>query len=231
MITLFICLANSKKYYERCVAGVVVSKNQKGNYIILKENDKHQWIRPVTAENNGQVPSNLVGHINLLDIVEIDLKEKIPNGYQSENVLFKSDSLKIIGKIGADNANINLLAANAQINIFGNWGKAVHKDKIGEVTNSLTLIRAGNPEVYIRTEYTTEQYRLKFIFNSRAYDLPITDVKFIEYCKSLGDAIVLTDILKGDIFITISLGVEHKGFYYKLVAGIIQEDILKKENK
>jgi hypothetical protein len=231
MITQFICLANSKKYNERCIAGVIVTQNKKGNYSILKENDKHQWIRPVTAESNGQVPSNLVGHINLLDIVEIDIEEKIPNGYQSENVLFKPDSLKVIGKIKSDNANIDVLADNAQVNIFGNWGKAVHQDKIGEVKNSLTLIRVKSPETYIRTEYNKEQYRLKFVFNSRQYDLPITDVKFIDYCKSSDSEVVLTDIFNGDIFVTISLGVEHEGFYYKLVAGIIQEDILKNENK
>ncbi|MFM7856526.1 MAG: dual OB domain-containing protein [Flammeovirgaceae bacterium] len=68
MITQFICLANSKKYNERCIAGVIVIQNKKGNHSILKEHDKHQWIRSVTAESNGQVPSNLVGHINLLDI-------------------------------------------------------------------------------------------------------------------------------------------------------------------
>jgi hypothetical protein len=226
MLTQFICLANSKKYNERCIAGVVVSKNKKGTYTVIKENNKPKWIRPVTAEKHGQVPANLVGHINLLDIVEIDIEEEIPNGYQSENVLFKSNSLKIVGKIKAGNTNIDLLSDNTQINIFGNWGKAVHQDKIGEVTNSLTLIKVNAPETYIRSEYDREQYRLKFVFNSSQYDLPITDVKFVEYCKSLEDTAVLGEIFKGDIFITISLGVEHEGFYYKLIAGIVQENLL-----
>lgn len=220
MIVQFICLANSKKYNERCIAGVSVTKKEKGGYVLKQNAHKPVWIRPVTLQNHGQVPSELVRHIKVLDVVEIEVEKEVPNGYQSENVLFKRKSLKVVGKISAAKANLDLLVDNSQSNIFGNWGKAVHKDKIGEVSYSLTMIKVQDPEVYLRTEYG-EQHRLKFNFKGNMYDLPITDVKFLEYIHSLKKDTDLSQILKGDVFLTISLGVEHEEFHYKLIAGII----------
>jgi hypothetical protein len=222
MIVRFICLANSKKYSERCIAGISISKKEKGGYILNKNGDKPAWIRPVTLQNHGQVPSELVGHIKILDVVEIEIEKEIPNGYQSENVLFKPKSLKVVSKINAAKANLNLLVDDTQQNIFGNWGKAVHKDRISEVNYSLTMVKVQDPEVYLKTEFG-EQHRLKFNFKGSIYDLPITDVKFLEYLLSLKKGTDLNQILKGDVFLTISLGVEHEEFHYKLIAGIIQE--------
>jgi len=219
---LGICLANSKKYNERCIAGISVRKKEKGGYILNKNGDKPAWIRPVTLQNHGQVPSELVGHIKILDVVEIEIEEEVPSGYQSENVLFKPKSLKVVGKINAAKANLDLLVDDIQRNIFGNWGKAVHKDKISEVNYSLTMVKVQDPEVYLKTEYG-EQHRLRFDFKGSTYDLPITDVKYLEYIHSLKKGTDLSQILKGDVFLTISLGVEHEEFHYKLIAGIIQE--------
>ncbi len=229
MLTQFICLANSKKYNERCIAGVVVTKDKKGDFSIKKVGGKPKWIRPVTGANHGQVPSSLVGGINLLDIVQIDIEEEIPNGYQSENVSFKEKSLKTVGKFSAASKNLDLLSDNDQEKLFGNKGKAVYQDAIGEVTKSLTLIKVYDPVTTFNTKFK-EQYRLKFTFNSYEYDLPITDIKFIEYCKSLGKKWVLEDTVKGDTFITISLGAKNGEFHSKLVAGIIQKNLLEKES-
>lgn len=216
----FICLANSKKYGERCIAGVEVTKNLDSGYTIVKNGDKPKWIRPVTGEEHGQVPSDLVEKINLLDIVEIDVIEDAPNGYQSENVKFNSSSLKVVGRVGNSPENLNLFSDNQQSNLFGNKGKAIPSDTIGTIDKSLTLIKVKNATVYIRKEFDKEQYRLKFTFNSANYDLPITDVKFLEKCIN-STSITIDEPIKDDIYLAISLGVEYEGWYYKLVAGVI----------
>jgi hypothetical protein len=218
----FICLANSKKYGERCVAGIEVTKNEGSGYSIVKNDNKPKWIRPVTGEEHGQVPSDLVGTINLLDVVEIDEIEEVPNGYQSENIKFKSSSLKVVGKIGLTPDNLDLLSDNQQFNLFGNRGKAIPLDTIGTISKSLTLIKVSAATVYIRKDFGKEQYRLKFTFKSAEYDLPITDVKFLEKCIS-GNSITMNEPIIDDIYLAISLGVEHEGWYYKLVAGIIHD--------
>jgi hypothetical protein len=231
MLTQFICLANSKKYHERCIAGVVVTRDRKGDFVIKKVEGKSKWIRPVTGTDHGQVPAALVGEVDLLDVVQIDIEGEVPNGYQSENVSFKATSLKVVGKFNGDSKNLDLLADNDQEKLFGNKGMAVHRDHIGQVTKSLTLIKVQDPVTSFNTKFDKEQYRLKFTFNSYEYDLPVTDIKFIDFCKSRGKKLVLEDIVKGDTFITISLGVENGEFHSKLVAGIIQKNLLKKETR
>lgn len=218
----FICLANSKKYGERCIAGIEVIKNEVSGYTIVKKDGKPKWIRPVSGEEHGQVSADLVGNINLLDIVEINETEEAPNGYQSENIKFESSTLKVVGKIKNSSTHLDLLSDNQQLNLFGNKGKALPLDTIATTSTSLTLIKVQNAIVNIRREYGKEQYRLSFSFNSANYDLPITDVVFLEKCVK-SDSISIGEALPNDIYIAVSLGVEYEGWHYKLVAGVIHD--------
>ncbi len=45
MMKYFVCLANSRKYSERCIAGIELAFNNPG-YRILWMNGKPCWIRP-----------------------------------------------------------------------------------------------------------------------------------------------------------------------------------------
>jgi hypothetical protein len=71
-----ICLANSQKHRERCIAGVEISTGK--------------WIRPVSNLDDGRVPLNVClvngEEPKLLDILEIPLAETSP-GYECENRL------------------------------------------------------------------------------------------------------------------------------------------------
>ena len=95
----FVCLANSKKYGERCIAGIELTAGKERKYEIVKKENKPKWIRPVMREKYGAVPSHLVGHIQLLDVVEIDVTKEVPNGYQYENCEFDLRSVKVIDSI------------------------------------------------------------------------------------------------------------------------------------
>jgi hypothetical protein len=217
----FICLANSKKYGERCIAGIEVIKNTDANdYSIVTKNNLPKWIRPVTGELYGQVPSKLVENINLLDIVAIEVLEEIPNGYQAENNSFEPKSLKVVGKLRPLPDNLNALIDHQQLNLFGNKGKAIDFDIASTIGKSLTFIRVHRPLLYIKKEGEKEQIRLKLSYEIVEYDLPITDIKFLEYCEKNKD-VPIEKLLKGDVYLAISLGIEFEGWFFKLVAGVI----------
>ena len=71
-----ICLANSKKHGERCIAGIEVSRGK--------------WVRPVSNLDDGRIPRDMClidgEEPKLLDILEIPLANTGP-GYECENRL------------------------------------------------------------------------------------------------------------------------------------------------
>ncbi len=214
MKTVFICLANSRKYGERCIAGIEVKQN--GNFWeIIHRNERPKWLRPVTNTEFGGVPPILVGRMDLLNIVEIEITALIPKGYQSENVLFEAQSLHVLGSITATLNNLSKLANANDFSIFAGNGRKIHRDKMSGVDYSLALIEVRDVRIRVRDD--NGHIRAEFIHGLYHYDLPITDVNFIEK-YTLNEAI-LDDA--EHVFLTISLGIEHQEFYYKLVAGVV----------
>lgn len=78
-------MANSKKYGERCIAGVEIVFHGSGKYSVTKVDSQPKWVRPVSQKGHGEVSVAIVGTVQLLDIVEIEIIEECPQGYQSEN--------------------------------------------------------------------------------------------------------------------------------------------------
>jgi hypothetical protein len=212
--TTFICLANSRKYGERCIAGIEVKQN--GNYWeIIHRNERPKWLRPVTNTEFGGVPPILVGRMDLLNIVEIEITALIPKSYQSENVLFEAKSLNVLGSITATWNNLSKLSNANDFSIFAGSGRKIHRDKMAGVDYSLALIEVRDMRIRVRDD--NGHLRAEFIHGQYHYDLPITDVNFIE--KYTLDETVLDNA--EHVFLTISLGIEHQEFYYKLVAGVV----------
>lgn len=215
MKTFFLCLANSKKYQERCIAGIELRKEENHFLPIFHKDDTPKWIRPVSKTNYGAIDANLVQNVALGDIIEIDNVEECPHHYQSENVLFSS--LSVLRK---SNLSIGALdkCTDKRNELFGNDRKSVSIAEIADISYSLTLIRVSEPVVYSIMNYKNNiQFRMKFVYNLIEYDLPITDVNFIE------KFIESNQILKNAkaIYLTISLAVIFENEHYKLVAGII----------
>ena len=69
MTIKIICLANSKKFNERCVAGIEVGESFAG-YKIIFSNSKPKWLRPVSKTEYGEFPAMIAQNIALLDVVE-----------------------------------------------------------------------------------------------------------------------------------------------------------------
>ena len=211
MKNTFVCLANSFKEGGRCIAGIELSN---GSPII--QNGKPKWIRPVANNGHGEVPTHIVSHINILDIVEIDILENVPEGFQTENVYFNADSIKVIDRYPIE--NLADLCNNRLFNLFGNRGGAVKPENTTNLTYSLVMLAPLEPVIVekIFGGAAHPKIRLAFNFNGNRYELPITDPIFLNAYKTNKNIIV-----GKDIYLSLSLGVLHEDWHSKLVAGII----------
>jgi len=209
----FVCLANSFKEGGKCVAGIVLDENN--NPIFENENPK--WVRPICNTVYGEIPSHFVANINIFDIIELEpLYYPNSHSYQSENVLFMENSFRVVGKY--DENNLNVLYSSDRL-IFGNRGKAIAQDNINRQNHSLMFIKTTEFEAYKKTydDSPKSQIRIKFTYYGFQYDLPVTDPVFLKKYQ------ISTQFLNAysQMNLTLSIGVEHEGWYYKLIAGVI----------
>jgi len=213
MTKKIICLANSKKFNERCVAGIEVDDSS-GGYKIITSGSNPNWLRPVSKNEHGEFPTNIAQDISLLDVIEFDLLAPCPSGYQTENVYFAENSVKKVTSIGLSSKNLDKLTSDT-VTLFGNRGKAVHEDVIDSLDHSLVFIKVNKYKAFIKPE--NNQLRMTFTYNSVEYDFPITDIKF--------EALFRTNekMLEGvkNLYLTISLAVVHNNWHSKLIAGVI----------
>jgi hypothetical protein len=213
----FVCLANSKKLGERCIAGVEITGFGGGHYSIVRQNSQPKWIRPVSGREHGEVPLRLVGKVHLLDVVELEVTTELPQGYQSENILFDEQSLTVLGKIDLLRDNVSQFQYMERKPLFGNRGKAVHIDHITRLTNSLILIKPESVSFHWETDARDfPQLRSTFSFRDSRYDLPVTDGEFQSKYHKHPDEIARCS----EFFFTISLGVKLGDFHYKLIAAV-----------
>lgn len=218
MSTTFICLANSWKHRGRCLAGIEVSLINDGqNYRVIKEGDLPKWIRPVSINEHGELPTKLVGHIKLLDLVEMDINIPMPNSYQSENVNFIEGSLKAVGSIYGNHAEIEKLLNHTNENLFGSHSSTISIDEIDNVHFSLILIKVTNPVLYYFTDFNKNQLRAVFNYKDYMYDLPITDYVFAGR-YSINPNILID---ASYVYFTISVGTLYNNKFYKLIAGVL----------
>lgn len=209
-----VCLSNSKKLGGRCLAGIELD-NQNNPVIV---NRRPNWIRPICHTENGVVPTKLVSHINILDVIEIDVTGKPNTDYQSENAFFVENSLRIVWKFKKD--NLNSLCENPPT-IFNGSSSAVHKSQIENLHSSLILINTHDFKITEATNTESKsQKRLLFIHGKYQYSLPITDPVFLRNYQSNPNCLYGIS----ELFLCLSLGVLFHGSYYKLVAGIITRE-------
>ncbi len=138
------------------------------------------------------------------------------NGYQSENILFKPNSLKIASSINPSKNNLNKLIDSTHPTLFGNTGKAVSAEHINELNYSLMFIKPQNFEVYEKCYEFDKKIRGRFTYNGSHYDLPVTNVSFL-HALNKG----IPSFNQDNVYLIISLGIELEGWHYKLIAGVV----------
>ena len=192
-----ICLANSRRYGGRCIAGKEV--NPDGSY--------GEWVRPVTSEASEQIEESIGKNFNLLDIIKIPIKDKQNNeGHQKENWLVDdSREWQRVRIRDYDEAKKALDLEPPQWMVEGtDSSKGVNDQFKGEAESSLCLIQVNN-----FTAEKSEGYRAIFCFHSKKYDLRITDVKISDRYNKMNNVLLCISLIGGGAVKT------------KLIAGVI----------
>ncbi len=181
-----ICLANSLKHRDRCIAGIDVSTGK--------------WIRPVSNLDDGRV-SRDVCLVNgeepkLLDILEIPLADSSP-GYECENRLILPGQWKLEGKASAS----DLVAYCESEILYKQWTNSVPFSFLQELApeNRRTLQLIRIPKINLRKYNDTGKWEASFpVTNLQSTKAKITDLAFIERLNNGTD-------ISQECLITISL--------------------------
>jgi hypothetical protein len=216
----FICLAKSQKYNGRCVAGVLIGRNKNnGIYIQKDENGNPKWVRPVSYSQHGEINDEVGSALNLLDVYEIDNVNPCPDRYQSENVHYNHPTYVRKTRVGKEIPNLDACCDNSTSSIlFVNRGKAISEDQISNLKTSIKLVKVSDCSIYVNERDNREdQYRMKFTYNGKEFDLPMTDLDFRSEYDSDNEIFDKHD----NCYISVSIGVVFNEWYYKLVASVI----------
>jgi len=216
-----ICLANSWKLGERCIAGIDI--------------DTGKWVRPVCDSlypENGKVPES-VRLINgkepqLLDILEIPLADTGNNfNFESENLSVLEGQWKVVGQAKVK----DIFRYRDDGVILHNFSKFVYLEYLQELPlekrKTLQLINIVNLSIKAKQndKGATQWLGTIVSFSGKTLeDIPITDPVFIKAIESGYQP-------NGNYLITMSLGMPYKPNNWdgdktpcwKLIAGIIPD--------
>lgn len=237
----FICLANSYKHGNRCVAGIEIGVDKNGNLVVARHSDgRPRWIRPVTRKQSdnelwekhntpidGAVPVNIATQIPILSIVKVHDVEPCPEKPHCEDVYYskmecrwyKSDVVFDLLKQCVDSVHQNVFYSN---------GRALQKPLAEQLDYSLMLVHIDDAVAYIDKSREKSKNRLRFSYYRTEYEFPITDPELIKRLSVASD----NKITLQDVYLTLSLGLEFEGFFFKLVAAVIDSSrIINHANK
>lgn len=220
-MTQIICLANSKKHGDRCIAGIEISTGK--------------WIRLVTNLDGGRVPKNLClidgEELRLLDILEIPLANTGP-GYECENRLILPGRWQRIGQA----LPTDIIQYCEQEIIHSQWLNAVPfsflKSLPSDQRRTLQLLRTTRFQVS-QYQDTGKWESSLLTVNGQQMRATITDLAVID---KLNQGITLRD----ECLVTISLtqpwqkSTRDQLSCWKLIAGAIelsQSDLILVEMK
>ncbi len=189
------------------------------------------WVRPVSNQQHGEVPSALTmldGHsLGLLDIVDIPLQKTGPDyGFERENRLIEQGAWKVVGKLQPK--DIEKYCENA-IPFLHNNEKYIGKDSIaGLPPNERQTLQLIRLETIAITTSSRESGKTKYegavqMGNGRNKWLSITDPVFCQRLESGHKP-------KGPLLLTLSLSLPYTppawtgvlNPCWKLIAGVIE---------
>ncbi len=224
MIKRIVCLANSRKNREHCIAGKEYENGKVGG-----------WVRPVSSRpskaiNDSERRAANGTYCGLLDIIDIPLLRPVPLGHQREN--YQIDAEKKWKRVGAvpfaeipnfvDDVKPLWTVGNSSYN---GWNDRLSLDDAASQSDSLRLI--GPCDIFIRRQLEgtgqSQKYKVRAEFNygSTSYMLVVTDISAELRCRQLGQGV---HEIK-NAYLCVSLGDKFDSFCYKLVATIFAEEL------
>ncbi len=215
-----VCLAKSRKYSGKCVAGLEIVDGKIG-----------EWIRPVSTPQGGQVHLHDRRYDNgqdveVLDIVRIRLKEHYPDGCQTENHLYDDGyHWEFIDRMASANLEDH---ARAEGSLWVNGHSSYHgaNDRMPvEIANqeahSLVLVRPTDLRIRVFKALQKRQVRGTFALSGTLHDLVVTDpVVESRYLKEPDGEYPY----QKQAVLCVSVGEPFEGYQYKLIASVIDLD-------
>lgn len=217
-----VCLANSRKYGGRCVAGKE----------LLPDGRAGGWVRPVSNRENEEVSERERCYADgedprVLDIIDVPLFSPRPNTYQQENWLLNPGvHWAKAGKVAWNDLS-TMVDQDAPLWTNGHSTLAGQNDRVpiddtGAIDNSLRLLRVGALTVTVSEPIhpSADFPVLRGSFNHHGddYCFRITDPE----SESGSVELAYGDYNVGERYLVISLGEPFEDYAYKLIATIIK---------
>jgi hypothetical protein len=213
----FVCLANSRKFSGRCVAGIEITSNGLGD-----------WVRPISSRpseelaiedrryQNGQ-------DVKLLDIVDVRFLQARPHACQTENHVIDDEYYWV--QTGAYRA-VDLLPitkTKGPLWVDGHSSFSGENDRIplaiaDQQSSSLLLVSSPSVTIIVAAGLKKRQVRTRFRLGDTRYCLSLTDPQMegTYLAKNDGEYDYGSRAL-----MCVSLGEPFDGFRYKLAASLI----------
>lgn len=207
-----VCLANSRKHGNRCIAGINL--------------DTKEWIRPVSDLWDGAI-GGLFRYINvepqLLDILRIPLGRTGPDfGFQPENKSLTEGKWEKIGNLMPDDI---LQFCEQDDTVLYNMSDRVDWKFVQNLSienrKSLQLVHSRDVRFLKTISYRGRlQVRADFTYKTKRYNLVVTD-------SVIERRVAEDERISQECILTISLGgpfpeEDPNPSCYKLVAGVIE---------
>jgi hypothetical protein len=221
IVKRIVCLANSRKYQGRCVAGK--ERLPDGSFA---------WVRPVSARPNEEASEAERRYADsceprLLDVIDVPLRHAAPRSFQTENWLLEPRQHWLLHRRAewrhlAALADAPTMLWSNESSSYGGLNDRVAVTAAEALGCSLYLLRLLNLSLHISSRAGDGSFRWRlqasFTYQDTAYRLSVTDPEIEAACLTREDGTYRI----GRAYATISLGEPFRdGFCYKLVAALI----------
>lgn len=217
-----VCLANSYKHDNRCVAGIsLVAK---------------RWVRLIGRSVPRCLARNEARYVDgkepsLLDVFEVELEADCGSSYHPEDVFIAGTRWRYIRRF-AGHSDFDVLSGmvSSEPAVLEGYYDRIECRKFEEAPAqaSLSLVDPEDLWWWIREENGKRRCRASFRLGHEGrirYDLPVTDPAWLDQLHLLPTGIhshtTLCAKRETRTLLTASLSEPYEGFHYKLIAGVI----------
>ena len=217
-----VCLANSYKHDNRCVAGVSLITNK--------------WVRLVGK----QAPRCLTRsesrycdgkEVSLLDVFEVEIEADCGSKYHPEDMRIAGTPWRRIRRFDeASDVDVLRGLVNHGPTVLEGCCDRIEVKKFATIAArvSLSLLEPEDLWWWIREESDKRRCRANFRLGHEGrirYDLPVTDPSWLDQLNLLPTGIhphsTLCANRHTETCLTASLSEPYEGFHYKLIAGVV----------
>jgi len=218
-IRQIVCLANSYKHGNRCVAGLDLRTRE--------------WVRPVSQLPDGSLEPRqyrLDDHTEtrLLDVIEIEVEAPCARNCHPEDWLLSPREWILVRRpLDASDWKSLERALSKTPGILGSYRDRLYASSVSKrgLQTSLAIVRPEDLWWWIREVNGHRKYRALFRQDRVRYEFALTDPAWIAQLSLFPDGIHKHESFfpegPPETLLTISLSEEFERFHYKLVAGVI----------